>query len=674
MKKPINVLSLFDGLSCGRIALDKAGISVGNYYASEIEKGPMAMAVANYPKTIQLGDVTKWKEWNLDWSSIDLLTAGFPCFAAGTLINTKRGLIKIEDVQMGDMVLTHKARYKKVLIPMEKTADHHNLLKLQGAPEIKVTDEHPFYIKEAYLGENRKKMLGRAMWKECKDLKKGDHIGIAINQESIIPKISGIDTSNPHFWYFIGVYMAKGHSSSPNKVGKNKIRYYTTHLSSSKKDLKVMQNIAKKAGYYAGIVDVETTRRVTIADKKLWHFIQQFGRGSKNKRIPQFVFDLPTDLLKEYLEGYLFGDGFRIKDKKISPRYTIKTISKDLAYGTKEIIQKVYKTLPTLNFYKVEPKAIIKGRLVNKSDTYTIKFYKKCHHGSKYKVDPNGKYIWAPFKGRKRINRKTKVYNFEVEGDNSYTADGHIAHNCQAWSPAGKKEGTDDPRGALAHTLFDIFEHLKKVNPNIKFLFENVKMKKEHLDYLNELFGIEPVLINSLNFVPQSRERYYWTNLTVEDYERKQHKLSEVLEKNVDEKYFLKEERSDYLIALASMSNKDRKNVYKNKLDINTYFYLPEKTISKGDFIYNQHLGQNGRISNPYCLTLTCSGKMCCVDELNGKLRVRYLTPTEYEALQGVPKNYTNHSSSHQRYRALGNGWTVDVISHIYKGLKDEKS
>ena len=75
----MNVLSLFDGISCGRIALERAGVGVDIYYASEIDPYATAVAKKNYPDTIQLGDVTKWREWNLDWSKIDLIFAGTPC-------------------------------------------------------------------------------------------------------------------------------------------------------------------------------------------------------------------------------------------------------------------------------------------------------------------------------------------------------------------------------------------------------------------------------------------------------------------------------------------------------------------------------------------------------------------------------------------------------------------
>jgi len=75
----MNVLSLFDGMSCGRIALDRAGIEVKKYYASELDKYAITVTQENWPDTVQLGDVTNWKEWDIDWASIDLLIGGSPC-------------------------------------------------------------------------------------------------------------------------------------------------------------------------------------------------------------------------------------------------------------------------------------------------------------------------------------------------------------------------------------------------------------------------------------------------------------------------------------------------------------------------------------------------------------------------------------------------------------------
>src|SRR5690606_5013019 len=75
----MNVLSLFDGVSCGRIALERAGVHVDKYFASEIDKNAIKVSEYNYPDIIRLGDVTRWQEWNINWKSVDLVLAGSPC-------------------------------------------------------------------------------------------------------------------------------------------------------------------------------------------------------------------------------------------------------------------------------------------------------------------------------------------------------------------------------------------------------------------------------------------------------------------------------------------------------------------------------------------------------------------------------------------------------------------
>ena len=75
------VLSLFDGISGTQVALDRMGVKVKNYYASEIDSYAMKTTLKNYPSTIMLGDVNNWESWNIDWSSIDLVVGGFPCQA-----------------------------------------------------------------------------------------------------------------------------------------------------------------------------------------------------------------------------------------------------------------------------------------------------------------------------------------------------------------------------------------------------------------------------------------------------------------------------------------------------------------------------------------------------------------------------------------------------------------
>ena len=75
----MNVVSLFNGMNTGRQALENVGIKVNKYYSSEIKPYAIELTQHHFPDTIQVGDVTKWKEWDIDWKSIDLILSGSPC-------------------------------------------------------------------------------------------------------------------------------------------------------------------------------------------------------------------------------------------------------------------------------------------------------------------------------------------------------------------------------------------------------------------------------------------------------------------------------------------------------------------------------------------------------------------------------------------------------------------
>ena len=75
----MNILSLFNGMSTGHTALDNVGIKVDKYYSSEIKPAAIKLTQHHYPDTIQLGDVTNWKEWDIEWDKIDMVLSGSPC-------------------------------------------------------------------------------------------------------------------------------------------------------------------------------------------------------------------------------------------------------------------------------------------------------------------------------------------------------------------------------------------------------------------------------------------------------------------------------------------------------------------------------------------------------------------------------------------------------------------
>jgi DNA (cytosine-5)-methyltransferase 3A len=208
---------------------------------------------------------------------------------------------------------------------------------------------------------------------------------------------------------------------------------------------------------------------------------------------------------------------------------------------------------------------------------------------------------------------------------------------CQSFSNAGNGSGFNGKSGLF----YEYARILKECNPKY-FLFENVKMKKEWQNIISSELGCEPIKINSNLVSAQNRERLYWTNIPVRELHDKFIFIEDILDENVDEKYWLKEKNTELLLKKVNIEN------------------APD--IACID-VYNRKVRTDRK-----CPTLTLPHHNSIRLLQNGK--IRKLTPNEWEKLQTVPVNYTNcELADIHRYAMLGNGWNVDTIVHILKGL-----
>ena len=240
---------------------------------------------------------------------------------------------------------------------------------------------------------------------------------------------------------------------------------------------------------------------------------------------------------------------------------------------------------------------------------------------------------------------------------------------CQGFSFAGKQLNFDDPRSQL---FFEYVRLLKALKPKY-FLLENVKMKKESMNIITEYLGVEPVEINSNLVSAQNRKRLYWTNIPMKGLpEDKGIMLKDILEpvEQIDDVYYY----SDKSIAYMERGNDKWQQAGSRRAD--RYTQTPD-TKKAFTITANFHKGV------PYNYFDDVRDKSKCVrsggrgsydrhewDSVDTN-HIRKLTVTECERLQTVPDGYTCGVSNTQRYKMLGNGWTVDVIKHIFEGLKE---
>lgn len=212
---------------------------------------------------------------------------------------------------------------------------------------------------------------------------------------------------------------------------------------------------------------------------------------------------------------------------------------------------------------------------------------------------------------------------------------------CQSFSTLGDGTGFDGKSGLF----WEFIRILNEVKPKY-FLLENVVMKKEWRDIISTQLGVEPIKINSNLVSAQNRKRLYWTNIpNIIQPENKNIFIEDVLDKEFDDKYWLRKNNTDLLLKKVSIDNAPKIaciDVYNKKVKLDRK--CPTLTLPHHNSI---RLLQGGRI--------------------------RKLTPSECEKLQNVPVNYTNCGISDiHRYSMLGNGWTIDVIAHIFKNITQE--
>lgn len=194
---------------------------------------------------------------------------------------------------------------------------------------------------------------------------------------------------------------------------------------------------------------------------------------------------------------------------------------------------------------------------------------------------------------------------------------------CQGFSLSGKQLNFDDPRSKL----FFEFVRLKEECEPKWFLLENVVMKKEYENVITKALGVEPIKINSSLLSAQNRPRIYWTNIpNVTQPIDKKIKAVDVLNIGSEKIGQMQPFPRDY-----------------KKLGLKRFERFECRTDGKSNTCLARSDKNLVKINNT----------------------IKKLTPTDYEILQTVPINYTNGVSDSQRYKMLGNGWTVDVIAHI---------
>ncbi len=708
----LKYLSLFSGIGAIEEALKMLNIDTDLVGFSEIDNYAIKSycAVHGVSEDKNLGDITKIDIEKLP-TDIDLISHGSPCFPAGTKVLTDIGYKPIEDINIGDKVLTHTNEYKKVYEIMVNKSNDIYKISTQCSFDFTATGNHPFLVRKKYrkLDNNKtyKRYFAEQEWKPVSELNKDYYIGVAINQNSNYPIWNGVPNNQNNnievinnlknlfdkneFWYLVGRFIGDGWITEGFDKKNNKPTYRTT-ICCSHNELDELKNKLNNIFNYT-VVKERTVYKLQFSNKELTLFLKQFGKGAINKHLTNTIFDLPKKELEAFLDGYLDSDGNIDKyssTKKI--KYKISSISEDLILGIGIVVAKLYNVPFSIYKYKKLKKYMIEDRIVNQHDVYSIKFFKEKYNTHGF-YDNN--IIWMPIRNIEKINSEViDVYNLEVEDDHSYTVNNIIVHNCQDFSIAGLQKGGDKGSGTRSSLMWNTVDIIRHCKPKY-VIWENVKnllSKKHKHNFDAYLEAMESVgyknyykVLNAKDFgVPQNRERVFTISIR-NDIDKEfefpkeiplELKLKDVLENQVDEKYYIKNEKANILIEKLKESGQLNSDIVPCDSTI-----MKPKSLEVANCItarYDAGIQNKQSIGvavavkekNTSTTPLRIGGLF---DEEKNNYKIRKLTPLECWRLMGFRDESFEKAakvcSNTQLYKQAGNSIVVNVVVEILRNL-----
>ena len=707
--RPVRLFEAFAGVGCQAMAFKRAGLPYVSVGISEIDKHAIKSYEAIHGKTTNYGDIKLMGEI----PPCDVFTWSFPCFTADTLVLTNNGNIPIVDIKVGMEVLTHNNRYKKVKTVFDNGGKSIYKIIGMGIDEIKTTRNHKFYVREKYNAwNNQRRSYDRLFydpkWLETTQLTKNHYLGIAINQNSILPYYIGtskkyidgrvyksnrlmFDMQKTDFWWVIGRYIGDGWQRYQNGI----------IICDDVKSYNEITDVLDRLEWNYNVVIEKSVAKIHIPFEELKEYVKQFGTGASKKHLTSDVLDLPINYLKSFLEGYFSADGsFDGNLQRAS------SVSKQLIYDIAQCVAKVYKT-PYRIYRQVRKKRAIEGRNINQKPIYTISFKYQSNIQDKAFYENN--YIWFPI-NKIEIIGEENVYDIEVEDDHSFMANNVIAHNCTDLSKAGKRKGmTEETRSGLVYEVLRLLKATRQkpeclimenvpdlIQEAFKAQFYEIQKEIESPGYKNFT-----LTLNAIDYgVAQNRDRVFMVSL-LGDYHYEfpmpialEKRLKDYLEPNVAEKYYLSEKMIRYFND-NSKANEEKGNGFR---------FTPKRTddIANALALKSDRMGGNF-VVDPICLNSKVNGKQPSLQDriysvggtstaitqafmpsiaipeategvVTQELRIRKLTPRECWRLMGIDdadfdKAKASGVSNSQLYKQAGNGIVVDVFAAILKNL-----
>jgi intein/homing endonuclease len=342
-------------------------------------------------------------------------------FLSGTLVLAREGYKPIEDIVVGDEVLTHLGRWRRVTTVSSRRSIPLRRVRAQGV-KVTTTDEHQFWTRMMTIKHPRHtsvRSFGDPRWVAASELTRNHFLA------QILPDVKP-DGRAVEFWWFVGRYLADGWRVR-RKNGKPGIGWTVICCAHAEAD-ELHRRIAA-AGFHATRQMGRTVVNFKIWANSLYRFLEPFGHLAHGKNLPGFALSLSREKSAALLDGYMSGDGHARRGCR-----TATTVSKKLAFSMALLAQRAG-VVASICRYVPSKTAVIEGRLVRQRPKWSVTVPRRNQSGL-----VEGRYGWKKVKKSVWRGRGT-VRDLSVEGDESYMADGAVVHNCRGCCPPVRATG-----------------------------------------------------------------------------------------------------------------------------------------------------------------------------------------------------------------------------------------
>jgi DNA (cytosine-5)-methyltransferase 1 len=433
-----SLCSGYEGISQG---LALVGWDIRLAWVADNDPGAARLLTHRHPEVPNLRDITA-----VDWAAVepvDIITAGYPCFTSDARVLTRAGYRPISDVRIGDLVLTHRGRWRPVTALMAKHVAETVEVSAQGTAQTCCTPDHPWWTEAAD-------------WVPAKEMAGRRAVQVLPEPEPAPEELT------PAVLWVLGRHLADGYvQHRADRPDGGRVTITCAH-----NEVGDVLTSLHQAGLRGYVSRGRTATKVAITRQWFYRLARQCGQGAGNKHVPGWLLAcLDEDRAEALLSGYLSGDGCR-QDSGTIHAYTATTVSKALAYSMALVAQRAYGVVCSVRLNRVAPTKVIEGRTVRQRPFLKLTVPDRNRSG---RVSADRQ---TAYKLCRTVTAAgpAQVYNLAVEEDESYVVDNAVVHNCQPFSAAGLRKAEDDDR----HIWPAIADAIRLVRPRY-VLLENVR-------------------------------------------------------------------------------------------------------------------------------------------------------------------------------------------------------